>query len=274
VEQGEITRDNFLVVRDGERISGLLVYSASAGAAGQVWLPQVAPGYPAEVMADALLREGLRRLQQGGASFIQAQLREGEGPTACLLRVGFSHVSALATLYHPLYSVRTEDESDPPPVLLRYQTFTEEAGPLFRQILISTYEGTLDFPELNYLRSPEEVLESHRRHGTYHPEQWYLAWEGEKPVGILLLVAMPDWDEWELSYVGVVAEARGRGIGKELVRHAIRQARQLQTSRLLVAVDTRNGPAHLLYARLGFLPVEEQQVYLLIPGEDKSPDRV
>ena len=54
--------------------------------------------------------------------------------------------------------------------------------------------------------------------------------------------------------MGVVEEARGRGIGRALMVEAIRHARQLDgLEQILLAVVLPNEPARQLYRSLGFV---------------------
>jgi ribosomal protein S18 acetylase RimI-like enzyme len=266
LERGELAPDGVLVVRDGDWICGVVLYSLNAGATGQIWPPQALAGYPQEALEDILIAEAVNRLRQGGSKFIQALLTEDDlASVLCLMRGGFAHVSSLLTLSHALTIAEDHGGQSTFSPALHYQTYAEADEGLFCQIMERTHEGSLDFPELNGLRTVDEAMDAHRRHGTFHAEQWLLAWRGDMPVGLLLLVEMPDQEDWELSYVGVVPEARKSGVGRELVREAVRRAAQLGTHRLTLTVDTRNTPAWNLYASEGFLPLDEHFVYMLIP---------
>ena len=81
---------------------------------------------------------------------------------------------------------------------------------------------------------------------------------------MLILTEMPDWGAWDLSYVGVVPEARGRGVGRELVRKALFEAKVAEAPGMILSVDSRNRPARYLYESLGFEPYEEREVYLAV----------
>ena len=90
-----------------------------------------------------------------------------------------------------------------------------------------SYEGTLDCPALNGVRDLPDVLASYRACGEFDPaERWFIACRGERDVGCLLLADHPDADQWEIVYVGLVPEERGRGSGLALTRHAQWLARQ------------------------------------------------
>jgi ribosomal protein S18 acetylase RimI-like enzyme len=54
--------------------------------------------------------------------------------------------------------------------------------------------------------------------------------------------------------IGVVAEARGRGIGRRLLEHLIEAAREARIDRISLSVEHDN-PAMSLYQRVGFVTV-------------------
>jgi ribosomal protein S18 acetylase RimI-like enzyme len=267
VAQGEIALDNVLVIRDRGDLRGVAVCCAHAGAVGQIWPPQVRSVANQEAIEDALLCSALDRLRQAGSRFIQALLTGEDAPAIpCLVRAGFRQLSSLLTMSHSLAMTEAWSSQSGGTFALRYRTFTELGHDRFRDIMLHSYEGSLDFPELNDIRDVDDVLQAHRLQGNFHPEQWLAAYHEDQAIGLLLLAEMADQSEWELSYVGVVPEWRGKGFGTELVREALRRAVQLRASRLTVAVDSRNLPACRVYTRLGFLLVEEHQVYVLLPA--------
>src|SRR5206468_2521593 len=112
-------------------------------------------------------------LRQRGAKVVQTLLApEEEGLAGPLLRNGFRRVTDLWYMRHergtPLARLDT-------PVRLTFRPFDEAEPELFQQTLLRTYEDTLDCPEVNGLRTVEEVLAGHRAQGTYDPGRWWLA---------------------------------------------------------------------------------------------------
>ena len=67
-----------------------------------------------------------------------------------------------------------------------------------------------------------------------------MALDGDRPVGVLLLTEQPDWEGWEVAYVGVVPEARRRGWGRELMDRALRAAHASEVSQGRVALDPKD----------------------------------
>jgi ribosomal protein S18 acetylase RimI-like enzyme len=71
--------------------------------------------------------------------------------------------------------------------------------------------------------------------------------------------------EAEIRMLGVLASARGRGVGEALVRACIAQARVAGTPWVVLTTQTDMTDAQRLYARLGFVRVPERD-WDLRPG--------
>jgi ribosomal protein S18 acetylase RimI-like enzyme len=259
--RGELDPAGVLVARDGDDLLGALVCCTVPGAGALIWPPQTqTPGLPG--IEDQLIGRALHWLSCRGARLVQALLFPSETPLAPPLeRNGLGHITSLWYLRHDLTLaadlLRAESR-------LVYQAYRHGDRALFHDTLLRSYEGTLDCPEVNGVRSLEEILEAHRAQGIYHPEQWWLAREGSEPVGVLILSEMPEQAAWDVSYIGIVPEGRGRGLGQALLARAILEARTVETSQLTLAVDARNQPARNLYRRVGFEPCEAREVYLKV----------
>jgi ribosomal protein S18 acetylase RimI-like enzyme len=65
-------------------------------------------------------------------------------------------------------------------------------------------------------------------------------------------------------YLGVVPEARGQGLGRELVNKALWEARAADAPQLTLSVDARNQPALNLYRSMGFEEYDRREVFLKI----------
>jgi ribosomal protein S18 acetylase RimI-like enzyme len=70
----------------------------------------------------------------------------------------------------------------------------------------------------------------------------------EKPVGVLTLL---DWgDQLHLSWIAVLPEMQGQGLGAELLKHCRRRA--IEAGKPITLQVLRNNPAIRLYERFGF----------------------
>ncbi len=168
--------------------------------------------------------------------------------------------------------------------------------PLGRLIAVveRTYEGTLDCPGLSRFRTPREIVHSYCDAPAFDPEAWYLAvestegpdaaWKSSRGsssrgsaerrratgecVGVVIGARHAGSSGGggsrfvaELVYMGVVPEARGRGIGGQLLDGALRGYVAAGADRVILAVDEANGPAQKLYRAAGFRPMFRESVF-------------
>ncbi len=135
----------------------------------------------------------------------------------------------------------------------------------FRSVLAQTYLGSLDMPELEGVRSLDDVISGHQAAGRFDPSRWQLGRLPAEPAAqaLLLLADQPDRETWEVAYLGLTPSARGRGLGLQTLAHALDLTRP-HRDRLELAVDTRNEPAVKLYRAAGFTPFDRRSVYLAV----------
>ena len=133
-----------------------------------------------------------------------------------------------------------------------------------------TYRGTLDCSELDGVRSTEETLIGYRDASQSQQRDWWIASIGTDDVGCVFLSEI-GFDVWELTYMGVFPEFRGRGVGSALLQHAISECSAKHAQHLTLAVDERNAPAIELYRRHGFTVLGSIQAWYWHPGlQEKS----
>ncbi len=261
--RGELDPAGVLVARADEGLLGAMVSHLLPGASGLLWPPQaISP--EADAIKDLLVRHSLAWLKRQGAKLGQAILAPEDAPQAApLLRHGFQHITNLWYMRHRLDRL--------PQVRLRAARLAFESyrrcDPLaFRETLWRTYEGTLDCPEVNGVRTIDEIVVGHQAQGLFNSDRWWLVREYACPVGVVLATELPGGQGWDLAYLGVVPEARRRGIGRDMTVRALREAAKAKQVQLTLAVDARNQPAWKLYRGLGFEPCAQRQVYLAVWG--------
>lgn len=84
------------------------------------------------------------------------------------------------------------------------------------------------------------------------------------PGRVLSGVARPG--ECDVRMLAVAHAARGRGIGRLLMRHAIDTARERGATRLVLNTTTEMIGAYKLYERMGFVQLREREQRLTRPG--------
>jgi ribosomal protein S18 acetylase RimI-like enzyme len=253
-----------LLARRGRDLAGAVICATMAGAGGMVWPPQAVLGPDASEVEDELLRAATAWLRGQGTKLAQTLLAPQESALAGPLeRGGFCRVTTLWFFRRELSSLWPLPAV---PRRLSFQTYAEADRDVFHRALLRTYEGTLDCPEINGVRDVHEIVVGHQAQGAFDPGRWWLAWKEGRPAGVLLLNDLKDVPAWDLSYLGVIPDARRRGVGRELACKALEQARAHGALQLTLSVDVRNRPAWQLYTSLGFRQVEPRDVYLAVWG--------
>lgn len=137
--------------------------------------------------------------------------------------------------------------------VLDWREASELSRSRFEQLLGETFDGTLDCPELNGIRTHSQVLKSFLIGEPFRTgsSAWKTVWLNGQLAGCLLLTDH-NRELVELAYMGLVPSARGKRLGTHLIEMAKRQSLQWGASMLVVAVDSRNTPALQLYQRSGF----------------------
>jgi GNAT superfamily N-acetyltransferase len=263
VEFEQIDPAGVFVALDQGSVVGALICQQVPGASGLVWPPQTVYFPERPDIEDALIRHAAEWLRGRGVKLAQCLTTVEETYLAePLVRNGFNHITRLCYLQHDLAE---PDDPLPDPKRLRFLSFSQLPDPsVLSATLWRTYEGTQDCPEITNARTLDEVMEGHRAQGQYDPEIWWVALEEDNPVGVLLMSSVPECAAYDLAYVGVVPEYRGRGLGVEIMHHALGFVRETGWAKLTLAVDGRNLPAWRLYTKLGFVPLDAREVFLAI----------
>ena len=251
--------------------AGAMLAQRFAGRQGAVWPPAVPAGPERAAVEDALTAAALAWLRAGGAKVAQAILHPGEPGIPALERAGFARVTELSFLARDVSPADQHPDqpaaADPSVTIEPYSAATAGA---FAAVLMASYVGTLDCPELNGTRSDDEIVAGYRDASPSSTREWYLAARGGEPAGVLLLSA-PARGAWGLTYLGLAPAARGRGLGRALTRFAVGRAAAGGAAGLTLNVDVRNVPARRLYAGAGFAEYDRRDVYLVIhsPSSEK-----
>jgi ribosomal protein S18 acetylase RimI-like enzyme len=260
VDQGEFDPAGLFVAEEGGRLRGAMISLPVPGAAGLAWPPGAAEGPQQATVEDGLVRHASAWLRGRRAKVVQVLLPPSDSHLAApLKRNGFAHVTNLWFVRHNLGRLPV-----PRQCRLEIQSYRFGRPELFEKTLMQSYKGSLDCPEVNGVRDAGEILAGHKAQGTFEPDRWLLAFDKGQPVGVLFLTELQEFSGWDLSYLGVVPEARRRGVGRELTTLALRMARDAGAAQLTLSVDARNRPAWDLYVSLGFEPFDQREVYLAI----------
>jgi ribosomal protein S18 acetylase RimI-like enzyme len=275
VDRGEMSLDNLLVAVDGDRVVGTVLSVLRPGGAAFLWPPAVGEGAPPNI-ASTLLEAIASRVEGQGAQFLQCLLDPGDDVNReILIRGGIPYATDLILLSRSLLGSPPESPAgataappasahSPGRAEFSVECYSPERHAAFSDLVERTYAGTLDCPVLARVRGGEDSLEAHRATGEFVPDAWRLYRERGADVGVLILAGHPERDVWEVAYLGVVPEARGRGLGRAILQDGLALARRSGRAAMEIAVDAANTPAIRLYRHLGFNDVRRFAVHLRV----------
>lgn len=259
---GELVPEGLVVSRDSHGLVAAMIAAPLPGGGAVVWPPQARPSFAdPERAADLLVETASALMRRACVKMAQALVMPEHAELAApLLRHGYRHVTRLSYMRHFLdLSALDLGRAD----RLTYQAFADCDRAVFGNALERSYAGTLDCPEINGVRTIDEVIAGHQA-GGFDPGRWWLAWRGDRPAGVLLVNDEDEWGGWDIAYIGVVPEARRQGIGRTLLIKALLEAKTIETPLVSLAVDARNLPARSLYHQVGFEEFEQREVFLAI----------
>jgi ribosomal protein S18 acetylase RimI-like enzyme len=251
--------ESLFVARSGERLCGAAWGQSQVGNVAVFWPPQLVSGedtFTAALLAQAVVSD----LDRKKVDLAQSLLVAPDAELVELLRlVGFQHLADL--VYLSCESARFPLVA-PDPCEVEFEAYAGSERHRLARLIQRTYEGTLDCTALDGARDMDDVIDGYAATGEFRPENWMFVRYGGADVGVLLLADHPAARHWELMYMGIVLEYRGRGWGRQIARYAQWLARGARAERLLVAVDSTNKPASSTYRSTGFEIWELRAVYV------------
>jgi ribosomal protein S18 acetylase RimI-like enzyme len=267
--RGSITLHGLLVARSEQAIAGAVLYVLQKDRTAFVWPPRVLNRDGK--IADALLLELIRRIEQAGAWIGQALVDpRWQDDRRTFSRNGFAHLTDLRFLVKLLDGLPADLPAEPTARQLGtsletvvYQPGVNDAH--FARMLEQTYVGTRDCPELGGRRTGEQAMTSHQMPGVFDPSKWWLFRRGDEDAGVLLMNDHPEQSAWEVVYVGVAPEFRGLGLCRQMLSHGFSAARRGGRAGILLAVDCRNEYASRIYEDLGFVETDRKAVHVYFP---------
>ncbi len=256
--------DDLLFATAGGEFQGAIICEIAAGRVGWVWPPVtrvVDETDPlASAIAERLIGQAVARLSRGGSRIAQAL-----APLECnweraFIKNGFRRLTEMIRMERDVLADLKANADE----RVQFVDCSEFADAAIQQLVLETYRFSCDCPELDGLRPIDEVLEGYRSAGTFRPGLWQIVLVDRVPHGCVLLTHWPNDDRCELQYMGVVPDARGRGLGRVLCARAIDETRRVGASRLTLSVDARNKPALRHYRAARFQELERKIVFLRV----------
>lgn len=258
-ERNEFSLDHLCLAVDGEQIIGAVLALPRPGGAAFLWPPVVHEAAAGGPVSRELLETIGTRMDNQQIVFTQCLLDPtDERGGAALDQGGVPRVTDLILLSRSLAEVIAA----PLAIELSAENYSTALQDRFARIVERTYAETLDCPVLAQNRTGEESLEAHRATGQFDPEAWRIYRFQGNDAGVLLLAEHSERDTWEVAYLGVIRELRGRGIGRAILEDGLRLATRSQSRNIEIAVDAANTPAMRLYRSLGFTELKRFAVHL------------
>jgi ribosomal protein S18 acetylase RimI-like enzyme len=244
------------LVGHGERIAGMCLWVPSAGRTAMLFAPSLTEFPQAAAASQAAIGGALEDARASGVALVQAMMEPADGAGKSVFAA--AGLTQLATLTY----MERKPPVQPPPVslpadlvLAPYEASTHEQ---FKKAILASYQETLDCPAMSGLRDAEDVIAGHKAVGPFDPQLWSVMLRGGRPVGCLLLAALPARHALELVYLGLAPEVRGQGIGRLLMNRVLAIASRRQFDWATLAVDASNHPAAKLYRRCGYSSVAQR----------------
>ena len=263
-----VERIALLVAVQQNEILGAIGWQAEPNQTALVWAPRCRADLELETVEEislSLLKAATEKARQADLDLAQMTLSgnaieaaSSEEDRQLLQQAGYKHLANL------LYLACTTETmpAELPPSSLEFEPYEETEYERLSRLIEATYEGTLDCPGLNGIQSIDTVIEGYRNIGRFLPQNWRFVRHEGQDIGCLLLAKHPDQQLFELVYMGMIPEARGKGWGYDIARFAQWTARTANASHLVVAVDATNHPAVSGYQRAGFFSWDCRAVYI------------
>lgn len=255
-----------VIATSGQQVLGVIVAQSAPGGVGWIWPPVLGPrgtseSLDASAVASMLVREAVAQLSRSGLNLAQALLLPDSPDGKYLQEGGFRHVTDIIRMSRRC----AREGGGRNQVELEFLPYSSHFRKALRQVIEQSYQGSLDCPELNGLRSVEDVIDSYRSGDPFRPELWLLGRRNDQFVGCVLLRHLGDLPRCEVQYMGVIPAARRQGVGLALLRQAIQLARSVGAFYLGLSVDVRNHPARSLYKALEFRQMDRRALFLFHP---------
>lgn len=251
------------IATENDRIAAATWAQPSAGRVAALWAPEWSGRRPvgAVTVESALLEATTRCCDAARVSMTQVLFETGDDPRlAAIRRAGFDKIAELEYLGRTVGPATTTNAAVGE---LNFEPYHDRHHARLKRLLQRTYVGSLDCPGLDGFRDTDDVLTGYRATGRFDPAYWLFASGTDgSDLGVVLVSEHPDAEQAELIYMGLTPEARGRGLGHQLVQRALDSARAMGVDHLMVAVDRANSPAVLVYKRFGFARWAERFVYV------------
>ena len=257
-QSGETSFEHLYLARRDGPITGVTWANITAGRCAAVWPAALIPG-EGESTASLLHSFLETDVVSKRVQLLQATTSKNNTIAAKrLLNNGFVQAAKVRYLMRSTASVKETSL----PNQLACEPYRESDRLRLKDIIRTTYRNSLDCPLLNGRRKIEDIIDGYCQLGQSGSELWKIVQFANQDIGCLLLADNPSQSQWDLVYMGLAPEWRGRNWGRLLLRSALWDARCAGRKRLVLAVDELNWPALHIYGDEGFEVWDERFAFL------------
>ncbi|MDR3232131.1 MAG: GNAT family N-acetyltransferase [Planctomycetaceae bacterium] len=254
-EAGTLQFDSLFLAKNGDTLVAALYAQSRPDGSVLLWVPSMPAGYSAEAFYDAL-----EKYCCNGNKYAAVALADRNQPFDERTLLEYGRFEFLSDLVYLAVELSPQDAAYQPQQLQFIslpeiqqdtQSGTEDdtaygTSQRLKTLVKATYADSLDFPQLMSVAPVENVLLGYKSGALFRPELWFIVRYEGRDIGVLLLTdASPE--QFELTYMGLIAEVRGQGLAREIVRYAKSAAARWNKILLLTSVDEKNVPACRIY---------------------------
>ncbi len=256
---GEIDPSLCLTAWRDNNLIAILIVETMPGSSASLWPIAARPHADRLQAEDALLKTATAALNARQIKVAQTIMPPDlDSAAAALTRNEFRRITCLWQMRCDASAARL-----PTPAHLTMEPQTEGVSIAFCNALMSTFEDGMDIPELNGIRTEEEIIAGHRSDSPDLSRWWLARWKDE-PAGVLIISDGADCHPAELAYFGVARPFRRQGVGRSIIQFALQELPEIEVNALTLLVDERNRPAIDLYRKVGFRFIDSREVFLRI----------
>jgi ribosomal protein S18 acetylase RimI-like enzyme len=256
-QQGHLVTRHFALLFDSMTPIEAIHFEVVTGQVGIVQLPCFLP-QETTGKTNYLLNEMI----QNHPELRFAYCLTDDSPEAheALTQAHFRRITHMETWCVDLEPLAISETSPPPEGIIHHPQSIHDCVSLLAQ----TQSRSTDLPELEGIRTPEEVWRGYALVAPQESSWWMHSREGE-PVA-LAIVDQRQSHRWGLAYLGILPTFRQKGIGSLILSRILAKAKSAGVKMIDLLVDSRNIAAKHLYASQGFRQQISRPIYLRIPN--------
>ncbi len=217
--------------------------------------PIVCDGEDIEEVARALIGEGLSVARSIGTAkvelILESYLPYLERVSALVTELGFRRTFEKALYMCDLAGFTPGVYAQP----LEFRSIAEAGDLAAIGVVREVLKKPLNRYEMDVAPSSmfEELRDLCRRNDVFYPEDWLIAYERNREVGVVM-PALTDLvtRRGTILFVGVTPEARGRGLGFALTLKGLQTIAARTPTGWLDSADVRNTPMRKILERVGY----------------------